>query len=48
MDELLDGYSTIMEFPVAWGDMDAFSHIEGSGVEVIAADGGQRSGVTTS
>ncbi len=27
MDALLDGYSTIMEFPVAWGDMDAFSHV---------------------
>ena len=27
MNELLDGFSVVSEFPVAWGDMDAFSHV---------------------
>ena len=27
MEKLLQGYSGVMEFPVAWGDMDSFSHV---------------------
>ena len=27
MSDLLDGFSVVAEFPVAWGDMDAFSHV---------------------
>lgn len=25
--QLLTGYSVIIEFPIAWGDMDAFQHV---------------------
>ena len=27
MSALLDGFSVVAEFPVAWGDMDAFAHV---------------------
>lgn len=27
MEKMLEGYSGVMEFPVAWGDMDSFSHV---------------------
>ena len=26
-DELLDGYPVVVEIPVAWGEMDAFQHV---------------------
>ena len=27
MSTLLEGFSVVAEFPVAWGDMDSFSHV---------------------
>lgn len=27
MKELLDDYPVIVDFPIAWGDMDAFQHV---------------------
>ncbi len=27
MEELLKGYPVVVEFPVAWGEMDAFGHV---------------------
>jgi acyl-CoA thioester hydrolase len=27
MDQLLEGYPIVVEFPVAWGDMDALQHV---------------------
>ena len=27
MNQLLDGYPVVVEIPVAWGDMDAFQHV---------------------
>jgi acyl-CoA thioester hydrolase len=27
MDQLLEGYPIVIEFPVAWGEMDAFQHV---------------------
>ncbi|HEY6010142.1 MAG TPA: acyl-CoA thioesterase, partial [Nitrospirota bacterium] len=27
MDRLLEGYPGVIEIPVAWGEMDAFQHV---------------------
>jgi acyl-CoA thioester hydrolase len=27
VDQLLEGYPVVVEFPVAWGEMDAFEHV---------------------
>jgi acyl-CoA thioester hydrolase len=27
LDQLLSGYPVVVEFPVAWGEMDAFQHV---------------------
>lgn len=27
METLLEGYTVVVEFPVAWGEMDAFGHV---------------------
>jgi acyl-CoA thioester hydrolase len=27
IDQLLEGYPVVVEFPVAWGEMDAFQHV---------------------